>query len=136
MSRLLASRMLQLSISRSNSISHGRKVLRCILPRSSSWISRLNCANTASLSGKESSISPMKLIGPDALNVNTTRFSGPGLIHLSEPGVDGPNLLPDFFAVGRLRLHRQVPLQVPPRGLKALQFHVNQPPLFQQTGQL
>ena len=31
-------------MSRSNSTSHGRKVLRLICPRSSSRISRLNCA--------------------------------------------------------------------------------------------
>ena len=48
------SRRLHVSISSSNSISHGRKVLRFIFPRSSSWIRRLNCANTASLSGRES----------------------------------------------------------------------------------
>ena len=33
-----------------------RKVLRCILPRSNSWIRRLNCARTVSLSGRDSYI--------------------------------------------------------------------------------
>src|SRR5579863_3603819 len=123
MSRLLVSRRLQLSISRSNSISHGRKVLRCMLPRSSSWMRRLNCAKTASLSGRscirlEFRDKPTVLIVLIASNVNTLKQS----VHPAQPAVDGGKLFADLVAIWRFGLEGQVFFQIDPGIVVAMQL--------------
>src|SRR4249920_2638389 len=97
MSRLLASRRVQLSISRSNSISHGRKVLRCILPRSNSWMRRLNCAKTVSLSGSDSYIMRDVVLA---------------LVYSCQPSVDGLHLFEDLGPVSGVRFHGEILLQI------------------------